>query len=71
MTPDEMARAARNDPTDPVDAPYQPIPPTVFGALMATLPSALGTYTFIDLGSGKGRAVLLEHFLLTRAHSHS
>jgi SAM-dependent methyltransferase len=38
---------------------YEPIPPRVFRRAMRHLPIAHDQFTFIDFGSGKGRAVLL------------
>jgi hypothetical protein len=40
-------------------SPYQPTDPTLFREMMANLPIALDTFTFIDLGSGKGRTLLM------------
>jgi SAM-dependent methyltransferase len=40
--------------------PYEPVAPARFHALMAAMPSARWEdYEFVDLGSGKGRALLL------------
>lgn len=39
--------------------PYQPIDETQFLTVMNALPIRLADYAFVDLGSGKGRAVLL------------
>lgn len=39
--------------------PYQPIPPAEFRESLAQLPIRFEDFTFIDLGSGKGRALLL------------
>jgi SAM-dependent methyltransferase len=46
-----------------LNSPYQPIPPEQFHEMMATLPNDFRRFTFIDIGSGKGRALLLaaEH----------
>lgn len=41
------------------NSPYQPIPPEQFREMMATLSIEFGQFTFIDIGSGKGRALLL------------
>ena len=38
---------------------YQPTDPGIFREMMAHVSADLGEYTFIDLGSGKGRALLL------------
>jgi SAM-dependent methyltransferase len=38
---------------------YQATPPSVFAKLMEELPSDLHRYTFVDVGSGKGRIVLM------------
>ena len=38
---------------------YYGIAPSVFDAAMSRLPAELSQYTFIDIGSGKGRAVML------------
>jgi SAM-dependent methyltransferase len=40
-------------------SPYQPTEPTLFREMMANLPIAFEQFTFIDLGSGKGRTLLL------------
>jgi len=42
---------------------YQPTEPAVFREMMASLPIEFDKFTFIDLGSGKGRALLMasEH----------
>jgi SAM-dependent methyltransferase len=40
-------------------SPYQPIEPELFREMMAELKIDLGQFTFIDIGSGKGRALLL------------
>ncbi len=46
-------------------SPYQPIPPEQFREMMSALveyfrsPDEFSQFTFIDIGSGKGRAVLL------------
>ena len=48
-----------------LNSPYQPIPPEQFREMMAALAVHLGQvsnfsrFTFIDIGSGKGRALLL------------
>lgn len=39
--------------------PYQPVDPELFRANLAGLPLRPADYTFIDLGCGKGRALLL------------
>ena len=38
---------------------YVPIPPDKFGRVMASLDIAFQDFTFVDFGSGKGRALLL------------
>lgn len=38
---------------------YQPVEPELFRAMMSALPGDLSQFTFIDIGSGKGRALLL------------
>jgi len=40
-------------------SPYQPTEPTLFREMMASLPIAFEQFTFVDLGSGKGRTLLL------------
>ena len=40
-------------------SPYQPTDPTLFHEMMAALPIAFEQFTLIDLGSGKGRTLLL------------
>ncbi len=40
-------------------SPYQPTEPTVFHEMMASLPIDFEKFTFIDLGSGKGRTLLM------------
>lgn len=40
-------------------SPYQPIDPELFGAMMQSLAVEFSKFTFIDIGSGKGRALLL------------
>jgi SAM-dependent methyltransferase len=48
-----------------LNSPYQPIPPEQFREIMSALRNQLGPatdfgqFTFIDIGSGKGRALLL------------
>jgi SAM-dependent methyltransferase len=48
-----------------LNSPYQPIPPEQFRAIMSALSAHLAPYTnfseftFIDIGAGKGRALLL------------
>ena len=39
--------------------PYQPSDPLTFHEIMETLPIDFREFTFIDLGSGKGRALLM------------
>jgi SAM-dependent methyltransferase len=40
-------------------SPYQPTEPALFHAMMQSLPTDLAKFTFIDLGSGKGRTLLM------------
>jgi hypothetical protein len=40
-------------------SPYQPTEPAVFHEMIAHLPAPLERFTFIDLGSGKGRTLLM------------
>ncbi len=40
-------------------SPYQPTEPALFREMMASLPIAFETFTFVDLGSGKGRTLLM------------
>jgi SAM-dependent methyltransferase len=40
-------------------SPYQPTEPTLFHEMMASLPIEFERFTFVDLGSGKGRTLLL------------
>jgi SAM-dependent methyltransferase len=40
-------------------SPYQPTEPALFQEMMASLPIEFGQFTFIDLGSGKGRTLLM------------
>ncbi|MGA2353373.1 MAG: class I SAM-dependent methyltransferase [Terriglobales bacterium] len=40
-------------------SPYQPTEPSLFREMMASLPIALDEFTFIDIGSGKGRTLLM------------
>jgi hypothetical protein len=40
-------------------SPYQPTEPSLFREMMASLPVAFDTFTFVDLGSGKGRTLLM------------
>jgi SAM-dependent methyltransferase len=40
-------------------SPYQPTEPALFREMMASLPIEFDTFTFIDLGSGKGRTLLM------------
>lgn len=42
-----------------LSSPYQPIPPEEFRELMSALSIDFSRFTFIDVGSGKGRALLL------------
>jgi SAM-dependent methyltransferase len=40
-------------------SPYQPTEPALFHEMMASLPIDFDQFTFIDLGSGKGRTLLM------------
>ncbi len=40
-------------------SPYQPTEPGLFREMMASVPAALDSFTFVDLGSGKGRTLLM------------
>jgi SAM-dependent methyltransferase len=40
-------------------SPYQPTDPTLFREMMASLPIKFDEFTFVDLGSGKGRTLLM------------
>ena len=40
-------------------SPYQPTEPALFHKMMASLPIEFDKFTFIDLGSGKGRTLLM------------
>jgi hypothetical protein len=40
-------------------SPYQPTEPSLFAEMMASLPIEFHTFTFIDIGSGKGRTLLM------------
>lgn len=40
-------------------SPYQPSDPSAFREMMAALPIDFREFTFIDIGSGKGRALLM------------
>jgi SAM-dependent methyltransferase len=42
-----------------LNSPYQPIPPEEFREIMESLAIDFSQFTFIDIGSGKGRALLL------------
>lgn len=46
-----------------LNSPYQPVPAEEFREIMTALAVDLSKFTFIDIGSGKGRALLLaaEH----------
>jgi len=39
-------------------SPYQPTEPALFREMMASLPIAFDEFTFVDIGSGKGRTLL-------------
>ena len=40
-------------------SPYQPTEPALFREMMASLPIEFDQFTFIDIGSGKGRTLLM------------
>ena len=40
-------------------SPYMPTDPATFGEMMAALPIDFHQFTFIDIGSGKGRTLLM------------
>src|SRR5580693_6712239 len=40
-------------------SPYQPTEPALFREMMASLPIAFEEFTFVDVGSGKGRTLLM------------
>jgi hypothetical protein len=40
-------------------SPYQPTEPTLFREMMASIPIEFDQFTFVDLGSGKGRTLLM------------
>src|SRR3982074_423196 len=40
-------------------SPYQPTEPALFQEMMASLPIEFEQFTFVDLGSGKGRTLLM------------
>ena len=40
-------------------SPYQATDPALFREMMASLPIEFDTFTFVDLGSGKGRTLLM------------
>ncbi len=40
-------------------SPYQPTDPALFQEMMASLPIEFDQFTFVDLGSGKGRTLLM------------
>lgn len=42
-----------------LNSPYQPIEPQLFREIMAALAIDFSRFTFLDIGSGKGRALLL------------
>ena len=42
-----------------LNSPYQPIEPDLFREMMKALPIEFARFTFVDIGSGKGRALLL------------
>src|SRR5438552_6207427 len=40
-------------------SPYQPTEPAIFQDMMSSLPIDFGEFTFVDIGSGKGRTLLM------------
>jgi SAM-dependent methyltransferase len=42
-----------------LNSPYQPVEPAFFREMMNVLPIEFEKFTFLDIGSGKGRALLL------------
>ncbi len=40
-------------------SPYQPTDAALFQEMMSSLPIAFSEFTFVDLGSGKGRTLLM------------
>jgi hypothetical protein len=40
-------------------SPYQPTEPSLFKEMMANLPIDFSAFTFVDIGSGKGRTLLM------------
>jgi tRNA G46 methylase TrmB len=40
-------------------SPYQPTEPALFREMMARLPIEFDRFTFVDIGSGKGRTLLM------------
>ncbi len=40
-------------------SPYQPTEPSLFREMMASLPIVFEQFTFVDIGSGKGRTLLM------------
>lgn len=42
-----------------LNSSYQPIEPDIFRAMIRALPIDFSQFTFVDIGSGKGRAMLL------------
>src|SRR5215469_11602963 len=42
-----------------LNSSYQPIEPDIFHEMLSAVPADFRHYTFIDIGSGKGRALLL------------
>ena len=48
-------------------SPYQPTEPALFREMMASLPVDFEQFTFVDLGSGKGRTLLMaSHYPFRR-----
>lgn len=42
-----------------LNSPYQPVEPVLFREMLSALPIDFKQFTFVDIGSGKGRALLL------------
>lgn len=42
-----------------LNSAYQPVEPAMFREMMSSLPIDFSQFTFVDIGSGKGRALLL------------
>lgn len=55
----ELSELGVKSPTVPDSLWYEPIPEKIFRALMSQVDVPYGDYTFVDVGSGKGRALLM------------